>query len=337
MIDTNQLTLFGIDLNEPYQRLMLGVRQLLWGEEAGIKAKFCPERDLITWENLDDLSEPSELSDLSGVRVVMPSEQVLCATLRLPSSGEIYMEQAVSSFALANSPFATDDTCWGACIAERGDQELVIEIALVARSAAKDMHSRVMSRVPSLQGAFSLWARTDSGEAPLGGFEDSALPQQYFANLRAFGVRTFAGILGVTFLFCLPAIWISQTAQQYEDLLAETESSSRGAVAVRQDLVSGQGQLAYADRYHTAQPDYRLWLHRISEIAPDSVYLNRLSMRDDQITVTGLAENAAEFQSILVESGLFSDLNAPSAFTLDKRANRERFTLTMTIRSEARQ
>ncbi|GIR70778.1 MAG: hypothetical protein CM15mP74_20290 [Halieaceae bacterium] len=59
---------------------------------------------------------------------------------------------------------------------------------------------------------------------------------------------------------------------------------------------------------------------------PDSVYLNRLSIKDNVLTVSGLAVNAADYQAVLVESGIFSDVTAPAAFTLDNRANRERFT-----------
>jgi Tfp pilus assembly protein PilN len=72
----------------------------------------------------------------------------------------------------------------------------------------------------------------------------------------------------------------------------------------------------------------------LAAVTPDSVYLNRLSIKDNVLTVSGLAVNAADYQAVLVESGIFSDVTAPAAFTLDNRANRERFTLTMGLVTE---
>ena len=75
----------------------------------------------------------------------------------------------------------------------------------------------------------------------------------------------------------------------------------------------------------------------MAEITPDEVYLYRLSIKNDLLTVSGLAVNAADYQAGLVDSALFVDVTAPAAFTLDNRVNRERFTLTMGLSAQGEQ
>ena len=40
--------------------------------------------------------------------------------------------------------------------------------------------------------------------------------------------------------------------------------------------------------------------HKVAEITPDEVYLYRLSIKNDLLTVSGLAVNAADYQAGLV-------------------------------------
>ena len=62
------------------------------------------------------------------------------------------------------------------------------------------------------------------------------------------------------------------------------------------------------------------------------MYFNRLGLEGKTLTVSGFAKNAADYQSVLAEAGLFAEVAAPSAFTRDERVGRERFTLTMSFK-----
>ena len=67
------------------------------------------------------------------------------------------------------------------------------------------------------------------------------------------------------------------------------------------------------------------------------MYLTRLSLKEKRLTISGLAENAANYQNALAEAAVFSELEAPSAFTRDARVGAERFTLTMQLSDGAGQ
>ena len=125
-----------------------------------------------------------------------------------------------------------------------------------------------------------------------------------------------------------------QNASHYASERAEVQRRTEKLVDVRQALVESTDKLSSAASFFANKPDYRFWLHKVAEITPDDVYLNRLSLEEDQLTVSGLAVNAANYQSLLSSSKLFSGLTAQSAFTRDARAGRERFSLTMSIDME---
>ena len=138
-------------------------------------------------------------------------------------------------------------------------------------------------------------------------------------------------VLALMMILSVPSIWLSQSAAQLVQMQSETEARTRGVVAVRDDLMSRQEKLERAAAFFDDYPDYRPWIHTLSAMTPDSVFLNRLGLKQAELTISGLAENAADYQTQLATSGRFDELSAPSAFTRDARAGAERFTLVMTL------
>ena len=329
MSEINQFSLFGLDLSGLYRRAVLGIHQVLWGDEVGLRAWLSPAELTYQLSDLELVANEGLPRPETGCQVLLPQAQVLVTRMTLPASAEIFLEEAVAAHAASHSPFAEEETCWGSRIVDRSDGALDIEIIIVARNTAEAAATEVRRAFAPSDVPFGLSAETDRACVALNGYQDPALNAPYLANLQQYGLRLGAALAGVAFLAVIPVIWSVQTAQQYSDLLQETEQRSRQVVAVRGALVDAQERVSEAGRFFAGQVAYRPWLHRLAAMTPDSVYLNRLSIKEDVLTVSGLAVNAADYQAVLVESGFFSDVTAPAAFTLDNRANRERFTLTM--------
>ena len=76
-------------------------------------------------------------------------------------------------------------------------------------------------------------------------------------------------------------------------------------------------------------------LDSLSDATPDSVYFTRIGLANEQVTVSGMAENAAEYQTLLSGYAEFDAVVASSAFTRDTRVGLERFTLTFGLSSGA--
>lgn len=337
MSDVNQLSLFGLDLGGLYRRALLGIHQVLWGDEVGLKAWFHPPVQYYGLDDIDSLADGAPSISEGSIQFVLPESKVLSTQMNLPVSAEIHLHEAVVAHVASYSPFAAEETCWGSKIVDRTDASLLIDIIIVARQTAEEAAADVRHALKSGDRTFGLSAFTGKVYVGLEGYQSSGIDELYLRNLKRFGLRLAMGAAGIVFLAMMPVIWSAQTAQQYEDLLTETEQRSRGIVRVREALVEAQGQVSEAGRFFSEHAAYRPWLHRVAAATPDSVYLNRLSIDGDLLTVTGLAVNAADYQAVLVETGLFTEVTAPTAFTLDTRAERERFTLTAVLAHEGDQ
>ena len=334
MSEVNQLSLFGLDLSGLYRRAVLGVHQVLWGDEAGLRAWLSPALPTYQLSELERVASDELLNPEIGCQVLLPEAQVLVTRMTLPASAEIFLEEAAAAHVTSHSPFTGEETCWGSKIVDRSEDALAVEIIIVARNTADAAATAVRRAFTPQEVPFGLSANTDRACVALNGYQDAALDAPYLANLKQYLLRLGGALAGIVFLAIIPVIWSMQTAQQYSDLLRETEQRSKQIVAVRGELVDAQERVSEAGRFFSEQVAYRPWLHRLAAVTPDSVYLNRLSIKDNVLTVSGLAVNAADYQAVLVESGIFSDVTAPAAFTLDNRANRERFTLTMGLVTE---
>ena len=337
MSDLNQLNLFGLDLSRLYRRALLGVQQVLWGDEVGLRAWFAPA---VAYHRLADIDETANVAlESSGVslQVLLPDSQVLVTRLTLPASAEIFLDEAVTAHVQSHSPFANDETCWGSKIVDRSGGSLSVEIVIVGRATADAAASACRQWLGSTAVPFGLSVETSHAYVPLNGYQDTRSDEPYFRNLKRFALRLAAGTAGIAFLSLIPVIWSWQTAQQYGELLYETEQRSAEIVKVREALVEAQDRVSEANEFFSSHETYRPWLHKVAAITPDEVYLYRLSIKNDLLTVSGLAVNAADYQAGLVDSALFVDVTAPAAFTLDNRVNRERFTLTMGLSAQGEQ
>ena len=330
MASSNQLSLFGFDLSVLYRRAVLGLEQLLWGSEAGLRERLCPGLDIRKLEELEPnyaLGQDSQM----GFQLLVPDSFVLLSEIELPPNSEIYLEAVVAGHVSSNSPFSMEETCWGYLVKDRSGQVIVAEVAILARRTISEMLSEAAAKTNLPDLPVDVLVASGAGYIPVVGYQNSGRRKRYYSTLKQYALRFAVVMAGLLFLVTLPAILMSQNAQQYADLLAETTERTREIVGVRGQLVEAQAAVLAANDFFSEYPLYRRWLHRIAELTPDSVYLNRMAMEGDEVTITGLAENAADYQALLTGSGLFLNVTAPSAFSLDSRAGRERFTLTMRL------
>ena len=327
----NQFNLFGLDLSVGVRRLLVGFRQLLWGDEAGIKQWFCPDLSLTYVGDLNE-SGLADIAERGWVQLVIPEDQVLEANLILPKGVELYLDEAIESHVLASSPFSAEQTCWGCCIADRSiSGDLNVDIVILSREVATRTCALIQDAPGCRNVAISLWAEVFGSPIEIRQISDERWRQEYFGNLREFAGRLTLGALGLIFLSCIPVFWFAQQADHYSTLRREVELRAAEVTRVRQTLVDTRSKLESAHAFLSSQPTYRRWLHKIAEVTPDNVYLSRLALEGTQLTISGFASNAADYQSALANTGLFSDITAPSAFTLDSRAGLERFSLIMAI------
>ena len=331
-------SLFGLDLSQYAARAVLGWRQLLWSEEVGLKDHFCPPVRFINPQFTDQSPPAGELVQSGSshghapcLGWLIPDAEVLIREMTLPTDAEIFLREAVMSTVQARSPFDFAETSFGFRIAHRSRTELTVRIAMVLRATAQEQLRDAHAQLEVENGSVELWVEDGAGAIMLEGFGERTRSARYHANLRGFAIRTGAAVIGTVMILSLPALWMAQHAGQLVELKSATQARVGSVVAVREELVKSQELNAAARSFFDPYVDYGPWLHELSAMTPDQVYFQRLGLDGITLTVSGLAENAADYQSILAEAGLFNELVAPSAFTRDDRAGRERFTLSMRL------
>lgn len=339
---SSDLTLFGVDLARFWRSFQLGVRQLFYGEEAGIHAVLFPAARVV----LDDIRliqagdlelEVDKHGDSStATAFVLPEDLTLRRLEKLPSKAEIYIEEAIAQLAAMSSPFESGDTVWGWRLVSRDEASLEIDMAIASRRGISEYLQHLSEGSVALADGAEIWASGDNPPIVMRGFGEGQRVDQYQRILLELGAKfALALLIGLLVLF-LPSAWLSIKAGQLEAHLYETENRAGSVTATRSNLVNAQNSLSGVQTYFEDRLLYHDWLNAIANFTPDNVYFYRMSLESDQLTVNGFAENAADYQGRLAASGLFSDLFSPTAFAFDSRAGLERFTLTMSFEAVER-
>ena len=261
----------------------------------------------------------------------IPDKDVLLTSTAIPAGAEIYLRDVLESEVHARSPFESDSTCWGYSIAQRTKEVLRVDLAITSLTVANNAREDVVAQTGLSPGEVELWAEHEGQFLPFNDFAGRRV-ERFKAELKALVTKCSLVVLAVVCVTALPPLALNIYAAQLQDMLRDTEQRAAEVIATRSDLVDAQKRMSEAEAYFDRFTYYGPWLHRVALLSPDSVYLTRLSLKERQLTISGLADNAANYQSALAEAAVFLELEAPSAFTRDARADAERFTLIMQLK-----
>ena len=338
---TNQWSLFGIDLTRVGEFVALGVGQLLWSDEAGLRARWYPAAQLCAREGVPCYCDeygaevPAEtLKDDATQAFSLDEDLFLLRNLSIPANAESDLATAVRMDIDGNSPFAPEDLCSGWRVMQRSQAMIHVTSAIASRAAIHAWLRRNDATQTVLEDRIEVWARVDERQhIVMDGFGEQARRRQYFLNLRAHAARTgllLACTLGV---LLMPGIYAEIRKNQLEDQLDLLTEQTRSATQLREQLTAQRESIDALSLLRRERTPYHYWLHELSAMSPDSVYLTRLEFEGTQAEATGFADNAADYLSQLAESQRFDDIKAPGAFTRDRNTGRERFAITLTLPS----
>jgi len=334
---TNQWVLFGLDLTRLVDRLNLGLAQLLWSEEVGLRRWFYPAARLLNADTADLDAYPRLISrndqseqDLPNA-VLFPAELTLSKMVELPLDAEIDLPTAMKFEVLSNSPFTEQDTAFGWRTVSREAGSLRVALVIASRAKIISLLEEHTGFDPEALLHCEVWVQTHDLMVQFAGFGGAVRRALYFRRLANWGGKVTAMALALFLLLAIPAAMLSVRSSQIAELLVATELEAESAAAARNTLVTIEDNVLVAREFFAGRVSYDRWLDVIADLTPDSVYLTRMGLEEDRLTISGMAENAAEYQTTLAASGLTSELSAPSAFTRDARTGLERFTLTMQL------
>jgi general secretion pathway protein L len=326
---SEEYKLFGIDLSIVLRRIQLGLRQVVWGQEVGlydwIQKLSLPASG--SNSKSSGFADPAEGSQYKSA--VVPLDQTLVLKMEMPQRAEVYLDEVVAAQVHTSSPFPAEDTRWGYAITSRTADVLQLIICVTHRESAEEARLIAATDQQCEVGDVEVLARSDTTDVALRDYMTSHHRELYFSKLISVGARLGSVLLGLLILISTPVLVVTQTASQYETLLAQTREETRTAVNIRGHLSDRVALLNEAEAFFERDVDYLPWLHKLAELTPDSAYLSRIGLDGSRLTIAGQAANAAEYQAVLANAGLFAEISSPSAFVRDQRSGKERFTLTM--------
>ena len=340
MASQDQLVLFGFDLRPYLAQLSLAYRQLIWGEESGLRALLSVPAKVWTEGSqeprfIDPFGNDLALDNVDPsdfVEAVCIAERfVLQRRISLPETVESQLTQVVQMEVQNCSPFAPSDTRFGFRILRRSEGSLLIGIVV---TSAEFINATVAQHpTPSL--VSELWSSFDGAMVRITDHHDAvARDNQFIRRLARLALGSIAVMTMFFMLLMLPTAVADIRSEQYREQLSVAEENAAEATALREELVSYNEKLSLASELIAGREHYGIWLHTLADLSPDSVYLKQLEFAGNKLSIRGYGENGAAYQSRLVESERFSDVTATSPFRRNPQLELEEFTFELTLRSD---
>jgi general secretion pathway protein L len=340
-VETNQLSLFGLDLGRLINVWRLGWHELLWGNTAGIRRRLDDAVELRGADGqhklfIGDELAPEHVSGALSVSyraLMMPSDSVLFTELRVPIRLEAELPDMVQLEATASSPFVAEDTCYGWCVMGRTRDDLRVAVAIAARSDVMAFLRDQTADAGATQPLPEVWCATSlrglEVNIVLRGFGENRREDAYKRRLRWLGSGVAAGGLLLILIILLPAII---RHMQAENMLASVDRIQREAAPALEarEVLLLNNELSFALQSMIAErPDYYALLNELSAFTPDTVYFDTITLDGTEILVQGWARNAAAYIQQLADSGAYSEVRSLAGIRRHGRTQLEQFRVSM--------
>lgn len=265
------------------------------------------------------------------VAIELPDDLVLRLEWNLPAVGEVDMAGAIALHAQSVSPFPEADLAWGYRIRTRADGSALADMALASR---KQIAQYAHSQASRLAGAAApeIWVSRAAG-APIvmQGFGEAA---RHALGARGRFVRyVFVATAGAL----LAAIAVTPSLQlRYRALDAYAQNQAltqKTALLVKQRealMQTSEGLNALAE-FQAGRIEPLRVLDRLTRALPDDAALQNFILKDQKVTITGLAANASALMQVLSEQEGVRDVRAPSPATRSGGDAKENFTIEFVV------
>ena len=342
----NNLMLFGFDLRFLGRFFALAVRQVLFDPSSWLAKRFQPPFWVLhadQWYRcragqLSRADSPASAESAEFYGISIPDEAVLFKRIRLPSSSEMFLSDAVALEVGGCSPFPAEDLVFGSCIASRGDASIDVMIAMTTHQAAAEAKARWREARPAGDAGSQVQVYAVVGGQQLVEFDqypDPARTSAYIEVLKILAWRALAAVIIAVTMLAVPAGSSAYRAGRLVDDYGELRQNAQRVDSAVEMLHLQRAVLTAVSEEVEARPDYAFWLNHIASGTPDNTRLQQLSVEQGAVQVLGYSDNAANYLRLLTEDSAYSGVSARSAFVRDSRYGKERFQIDWSLVPEA--
>jgi general secretion pathway protein L len=294
-----------------------------------------PDEDAIV-APVDPLSTllPPRLADLPRW-LLLPAAAGLRRPLTLPAAAGDRLRDVVGFEIDRQTPFTADNVAFDARLRGRRDSDGMLEAELVV--VPRQRLDAPMAALGPMAGSLAgIDLCAENGE-PLGvNLLDPALRRRHGDAFRYWNLALAAlAVIAAGALMWQLLANRRAAAEELETRIASQATAARSAAAQRQaliDLIEGQ---AFLDRERALRPTSVEVLNELTQRLPDSTYLEKLAIEDNNLLMIGLSSEAPSLVQRLQGSKLWRAPSLTGALMPDPVSGRDRFTLTAELGTSA--
>ena len=277
---------------------------------------------------------PPRLADLPRW-LLLPAAAGLRRSLTLPAAAGDRLRDVVGFEIDRQTPFSAENVAFDARLLGRRDTDGMIEAELVV--VPRQRLDAPMAALGAMAGSLAgIDLCAENGE-PLGvNLLDPAQRRRHGDPFRYWNL----GLAALAVLATAALMWHLVAnrriaADELEARIANQAAAARSAAAQRQaliDMIEGQ---AFLDRERAARPTTVEVLDELTQRLPDSTYLEKLAVEDNNLLMIGLSREAPSLVQRLQGSKLWRAPSLTGALMPDPVSGRDRFTLTAELGAPA--
>lgn len=329
-LNTDDLTLFGLDLSQGFGQLKLAWHELWWGEDSAVARSmvevvrvYCVATDETFYVKATEKQGGSN-SVAEASALLLDDERVLHRRIQVPSAVEVNLEDVVSLEVEASSPFSAEDTRYGWRVQDSKAGFIVVDLAIVNRV-------EVRRQLLSFPSAVEVWAKTESQPVVLKGYGESKRQSRHAARLKSLWLK-FGAIM---FLLCLlPALIAGFRVLQLEKIqqhYQELKLGSAESIELKAELNRSNGVAQHLGELIAQNPDPLLQLQFLTDQTSDEVWFRTFNLTQGRLQVTGYADNAANLITQLSELPEYEQVKQQGGIRRDRKSGNETFTLDIKL------
>ena len=277
---------------------------------------------------------PPRLADLPRW-LLLPAAAGLRRPLTLPGAAGDRLRDVVGFEIDRQTPFTADNVAFDARVLGRRDADGLIEAELVVVPCQR-LDAPLSSLGPMADSLAGIDLCAENGQ-PLGvNLLDPALRRRHGDAFRYWNLAlAVVAVIAVAATMWQLLANRRAAADELEARIASQATAARSAAAERQaliDLIEGQ---AFLDRERAQRPTTVEVLDELTQRLPDSTYLEKLAIEDNNLLMIGLSREAPSLVQRLQGSKLWRAPSLTGALMPDPVSGRDRFTLTAELGTPA--
>ncbi|MDR0183586.1 PilN domain-containing protein [Lysobacter arvi] len=277
---------------------------------------------------------PPRLADLPRW-LLLPAAAGLRRTLTLPAAAGDRLRDVVGFEIDRQTPFTVDSVAFDARLLGRRDNDGMIDAELIVVPRQR-LDAPLAALGPMAASLAGIDLCADNGQ-PLGvNLLEPASRRRHGDAFRYWNLALAA----VAVIAIAATMWQllanrRAAADELQARIASQATAARTAAEQRQaliDLIEGQ---AFLDRERAQRPTTVEVLDELTQRLPDSTYLEKLAVEDNNLLMIGLSREAPSLVQRLQGSKLWRAPSLTGALMPDPVSGRDRFTLTAELGAPA--